>query len=165
MYIGGRDGNKHANTKLRAGRGTVGKTVVAGIKHRESHQVNAEVVDSANRTTLQQFVMQNTTKDAIVYTDNASAYHGLSRKHLAVKLSVGEYVRERVHTNGIESFWSMLKRGYMGMYHRMSTKHLRRYITEFQGRHNNRWRDTLHQMTLLVKGCANKQPKYADLIA
>jgi hypothetical protein len=89
----------------------------------------------------------------------------LPRKYLAVKHSVGEYVRERAHTNGIESFWSMLKRVYMGVYHKMSTKRLRRYIVEFQQRHNNRARDTLQQMELLARGGANKQFKYADLVA
>lgn len=57
-------------------------------------------------------------------------------KHESVNHSVGEYVRDMAHTNGIESFWAVLKRGYYGTYHRISPKHLERYVTEFSGRHN-----------------------------
>ena len=85
-------------------------------------------------------------KNAIVYTDEAGAYRNLPRHHETVKHSVGEYVRKQVHTNGVESFWSMLKRGHMGVYHKMSRKHLQRYITEFQGRHNHRSLHTEQQM-------------------
>ena len=66
--------------------------------------------------------------------------------HEAVNHSAGEYVRGMAHTNGIESFWSMLKRGYQGTYHKMSPKHLERYINEFSGRHNVREADTIDQM-------------------
>lgn len=164
-YVGGKEANKHAKKKLHAGRGTVGKTAIAGIKHRETNQVNAEIVDAVDTPTLQKFVVEHTTNDAIVYTDQASAYKGIPRKHQAVKHSVGHYVDGQAHTNGIESFWATLKRGYKGVYHKMSVKHLARYITEFQQRHNNRWRDTFDQMTLTAKGTAKKQLKYADLIA
>ena len=111
-YMGGKEANKHADKKLHAGRGSVGKTAVVGIKDRETNQVNAEVVDQVDKATLQGFVTENTTEQATVYTDEARAYSGLPRKHLAVKHSVGEYVREQAHTKGIESFWAMLKRGH-----------------------------------------------------
>ena len=117
-YIGGKEGNKHAKKKLHAGRGTVGKTPVAGIKHRNTNQVIAQVVSDTTKSTLQQFVVEHTTQNATVYTDQASAYNGLPRKHAKVRHSIGEYVREQVHTNGIESFWATLKRGYKGVYHK-----------------------------------------------
>ena len=113
-YIGGKEDNKHASKKLHAGRGTVGKTAVIGVKDRETNQVTTEVVSNTDKLTLQGFVIENTSEDAVVYTDEAKAYQGLPRKHKAVKHSIGEYVNEQVHTNGIESFWAMLKRGYMG---------------------------------------------------
>lgn len=69
------------------------------------------------------------------------------------------------HTNGIESFWAMLKRGYKGTYHNMSVKHLSRYVTEFAGRHNVRDMDTLVQMTVLTKGLDQKRLRYVDLVA
>ena len=77
--------------------------------------------------------------------------------HEAVKHSVKEFVRGRVHTNGMESFWSMLKRGYVGVYHEMSPKHLHRDITEFQGRPNDSEPDTIDQMGNLVRGLAGKR--------
>ena len=113
-YIGGKEDNKHASKKFHAGRGTVGKTAVIGVKDRETNQVTTEVVSNTDKLTLQGFVIENTSEDAVVYTDEAKAYQGLPRKHKAVKHSIGEYVNEQVHTNGIESFWAMLKRGYMG---------------------------------------------------
>ena len=69
-----------------------------------------------------------------------------NRLHRSVRHSVGEYVRRQAHTNGIESFWAMLKRGYQGVYHQMSPHHLRRYVTEFEGRHNDRPSDTIDQL-------------------
>ena len=82
-----------------------------------------------------------------------------------MKHSAGEYVRDQAHTNGIESFWAALKRGYYGVYHQMSVKHLKRYVTEFAGRHNFRDRDTAMQMALLAKGMAGKKLRYKDLTA
>ncbi len=82
-----------------------------------------------------------------------------------VKHSVGEYVNGKVHTNGIESLWSMLKRGYVGVYHKMSAKHLHRYVAEFSGRHNSREQDTLEQMHDLVIGMEHKRLRYRDLTA
>ena len=164
-YVGGKERNKHASKKLHVGRGTVGKTAVAGIKDRKSNQVKAEVIENADKSTLQGFVVENTTEEATVYTDEARAYSGLPRKHQAVKHSVGEYVNEQAHTNGIESFWAMLKRGHKGTYHKMSPKHLHRYVDEFSGRHNNRPMDTAEQMADVVKDGVGKQLRYKDLIS
>ena len=164
-YIGGKEGNKHADKKLHAGRGTVGKTPVVGIKHRETNQVHALVVESTNKSTLQSFVVDNTSEDATVYTDEAMAYRGLPRQHLAVKHSIGEYVRDQAHTNGIESFWAILKRGYKGVYHKMSPKHLKRYVVEFQERYNSKTMDTATRMAQIVKRSAGKKLRYQDLIA
>ena len=69
------------------------------------------------------------------------------------------------HTNGIESFWASLKRGYVGVYHKMSPKHLDRYVREFVGRHNIRDKDTIEQMRLIVDGMSLKRLRYKDLIA
>ena len=69
------------------------------------------------------------------------------------------------HTNGIESHWAMLKRGYVGVYHQMSDKHLHRYVTEFEGRHNSRPLDTTEQMRIMAQGADGKRMTYAGLIA
>ncbi len=164
-YFGGKEGNKHAKDKLNAGRGTVGKTAVVGMKNRETKQVQAQVVESTDKETLQAFVVENTTPDSIVYTDEAKAYSGLPRAHEAVGHGVGEYVRQQAHTNGMESFWSMLKRGYTGTFHHISPKHLHRYIDEFSGRHNARPLDTIDQMAAIVKRSSGKRLTYQQLIA
>ena len=163
-FIGGKERNKHSSKKLRAGRGTVGKTAVVGAKDRETNKVVARVVESTDRPILQGFVREHIDPDATVYTDEHAAYLGL-QNHQSVRHSVGEYVREQAHTNGVESFWSMLKRGYHGTYHQMSPAHLERYVGEFAGRHNQREQDTLDQMTAMVRGMDCKRLRYQDLIA
>ena len=164
-YFGGKETNKHASKKLRAGRGTIGKTAVVGIKDRDTNLVKAEVVPATNKVTLQGFVVENTTEETVVYSDEASAYQGIARHHVPLNHSVGEYVREQAHTNGMESFWSMMKRGFTGVYHKMSPKHLHRYVDEFEGRHNSRPLDTETQMEEVVRGSANKRLRYQELIA
>ena len=81
-----------------------------------------------------------------------------------MKHSVGEYVRGQAHTNGVESFWSMLKCGYYGTFHKLSPKHLDRYVQEFAGRHNLRERDTIDMMGAVVLGMDGKRLKYEELI-
>ena len=163
-YIGGKERNKHASKKLRAGRGTVGKTAVVGIRDRDTGQVRTQVVGSTDAGTLQGFVRQHTEPETMVYTDEAAAYRGINRPHEAVKHSVSEFVRGMAHTNGMESYWAGLKRGYDGVYHHMSPKHLNRYIDEFEGRHNSRPMDTADQMSAIAYRSQGKQLRYADLI-
>ncbi len=102
------------------------------------------------------------SEDTEVYTDGSSTYRGRNN-HAYVRHAVGEYVREQVHTNGVESFWSLLKRGYYGMYHHMSKKHLQRYVNEFAGRHNARDYDTAEQMTIIAQGLVGKRLMYKSL--
>ena len=163
-YIGGLEKNKHESKKLKQGRGPVGKTPVVGVKDRETNQVSAAPVERTDKATLQGFVEDRTEDSAIVYTDEARAYVGIPREHHAVRHSVGEYVRDQAHTNGLESFWANMKRGYTGIYHWMSVKHLHRYVTEFEGRHNSRPMDTIDQMRTIVQGCVGKRLRYIDLI-
>ena len=163
-YIGGKESNKHSSKKLRAGRGTVGKTAVVGIKDRETNQITAKVVKSTDAPTLQGFVVDQTDVHAMVYTDEHAGYRGMGRRHEAVKHSAKEYVHGMAHTNGIESHWAMLKRGYVGTYHQMSTKHLGRYVNEFSGRHNQRPMNTSEKMTAIARGMDGKRLRYIDLI-
>ena len=163
-YIGGKEGNKHANKKLRAGRGPVGKIPVVGMKDRETKQVQAEVVEATDAPTLHSFVRRYTTPETEVYTDEHRSYLGINRTHRVVKHSAREYVNEQVSTNGVESFWALLKRGYDGTYHHMSRKHLHRYVSEFRGRHNSRPMDTEQQMEAMVQGAEGKPMTYAELI-
>ena len=164
-YIGGKERAKHSNKKLRAGRGPVGKTAVLGVKDRKTGAVSAAVVEHVDQRTLHGFVRANVEPSATLYTDELPAYRGMREfEHEAVKHSVGEYVREQAHTNGVESFWAVLKRGYHGTYHRMSRKHLGRYVQEFAGRHNLRDLDTVEQMTALARGMVGKRLRYRDLV-
>ncbi len=162
-YVGGKESNKHVNKKLRAGRGTVGKAPVAGMRERETGKVKAQPVDGVDASALQGFVYMNTEHDATVYTDEAPVYRGLNRKHETVNHSVGQYVDGMASTNGIESFWSMLKRGYHGTYHKMSPKHLPRYVNEFAGRHNVRPKGTQDQMKSMARGTVGRRLRYEDL--
>ena len=164
-WIGGKEKNKHNNKKLKAGRGPVGKTAVIGMKERETNWVVASVIDDTTAETMQGFVKENASPRATIYTDDHGSYRGLPFRHEVVKHSVGEYVRGQAHTNGIESFWAMLKRGYQGVYHKMSKKHLNRYVTEFSGRHNLRPLHTREQMECIASEFSGKRLRYKDLVA
>ena len=144
--------------------GPVGKTAVAGMKDRVTGQVVAAVVPDTTRATLQGFVRSRTADDAMVYIDEAMAYRGLPN-HQTVHHRVSEYVNGEAHTNGLESFWATLKRGYHGVHHHMSPKHLDRYVGEFEGRHNGRPLDTIDQMTVMARGMLGKRLRYRDLIS
>ena len=164
-YMGGRERNKHKDKKLKAARGTVGKIAVVGAKDRKTNKVRARVTKKTDAKTLQGFVIATALAGATVYTDDAAAYKGLPFDHASVRHSVGEYVDGMAHTNGIESFWAMLKRAHKGTYHKMSAKHLQRYVDEFAGRHGVRERDTMDQMQNVVAGMVGKRLMYRDLVA
>ncbi len=162
-YIGGKEKNKHASKKQHPGGGTAGKAAVVGLKDRTTNAVRAEVVANTKRETLHNFIADNAAEEATKYTDEHKGYLGLSH-HETIKHGIGEYVRDQAHTNGIESFWAMLKRGYYGTFHHVSPKHLHRYVSEFAGRHNVRDKDTIDQMRELVAGMVGKRLMYAELI-
>ena len=164
-YMGGKERNKHKSKKLKAGRGTVGKTAVVGAKDRKTNKIKATVVKATDAKTLQGFVIATALAGATVYTDDAAAYKGMPFDHASVRHSVGEFVDGMAHTNGIESFWSMLKRAHKGVYHKISAKHLQRYVNEFAGRHGVRECDTIDQMQNIVAGMVGKRLIYRDLVA
>ena len=164
-FFGGKEKNKHANKKLKAGRGTVGKSIVIGARDRGSKRVIAAVIDNTDAKTLQGFVGDHAARGATVYTDDHKGYQGMPFEHKTVKHSVSEYVNGMAHTNGIESFWALLKRGYHGTFHHVSEKHLGRYAREFAGRNNIRDLDTIAQMSSLAKGMVGKRLRYRDLVA
>lgn len=165
-YFGGKEKNKHASKKLHAGRGTVGKTAVIGIRG-ETGAVRAQIIPNTKISTLQGFVVENAPAGAVVVTDQHAGYVGLGAKgftHISVNHSVGEYVREMAHTNGIESFWALLKRGHYGIYHYMSAKHLHRYINEFAFRHNTAQIGTMGFIDRTVGRMIGKRLTYKGLI-
>ena len=167
-YIGGKERNKHSNKKLRAGRGTVGKVAVVGARDRDTGRVVAKPIAFTDKEDLQGFVASVTDVGSVVYTDEAAAYQGMPlRSHWTVKHSANEYVKGMAHTNGIESFWSVLKRGLHGTYHHVSVKHLGRYVDEFTFRLNegNVKIPTMKRLESLVKGTVGKRLTYAELTA
>ncbi len=169
-FIGGKRKNmslsKRKALKGTGAGGAVGKAVVAGAKDRDSNHVSAAVVRGTDTLSLQGFVLDRTAEGATIITDDAAAYRNMrDRKHEVVNHSVGEYVRDQAHTNGIESFWAMLKRAYQGTYHHISLKHLHRYVAEYAGKHNVRNCDTIEQMMSVVIGMIGKRLMYRDLIA
>ena len=124
------------------GRGPVGKTAVVGAKDRDTNQVAAKVIQSTDAETLQGFVKDHADLQATVYTDDAT---------------VCEYVKGDVHTNGIESLWSLLKRAHTGAFDKLSPKHLDRYVREFAGRRNMRALDTINQIKGVRHGMEGKR--------
>ena len=156
-YIGGKERNKHRSTRRHEGRGPVGKVAVVGAIQRGGNVV-AKPIPNTDEATLMQFVEETVSPQSTIYTDGSSAYRHVHEDytHAAVRHSVGEYVRGQAHTNGIESFWSMLKRAHTGTFHKLSPKHLHRYVTEFAGRKNVRHEDTITQMIRLARGLDGK---------
>ena len=140
--------------------------IVIGMKDRDTGQVMCEVVDKVGKDILYPFILDNTTEDAKVYTDGAKFYMKLSehRDHEYV-VHRREWARGDVHTNGIESFWGLLKRGYRGIYQKnISRKHFRRYVKEFEGRYNQRVYSPRDRLVWMVKNMIGKRVKFKDLI-
>ena len=167
-YVGGKRKNKsNAERKAATGRGTVDMEAVVGVKDRESNRIVARHIRRTDAAHVAGFVAENVRVGAKVYTDEAAAYHALQPwyDHESVNHGINEFVRGMAHTNGVESFWSMLKRGIAGTYHKLSPKHLHRYIDEFSGRHNVRERGTLAQMADVAAGMVGKRLTYRALIA
>jgi len=141
-YIGGKNKNKHLNKRSTGvhGRSTKDKTAVFGVLERGG-KVRAQKVSKADARTLQAIIKSHVAEGAHIMTDEYAAYTGIERKkfnHSAVRHGKGKYVIGQAHTNGIEGFWALLKRGIVGQYHHVSPKHLNAYINEFCFRYNQR---------------------------
>ncbi len=168
-YIGGKEKNRHNSKKLKAGRGGVGKQAIIGAKERNG-DVKARVIKHTDGATLKGFIHDSVEVGSTVYTDEHKGYNdleGLFYRHGTVKHSAKEYVNGMAHTNGIESVWAVLKRGYNGVYHNWSVKHMHRYINEFTFRLNegNVEIDTLDRMASLSKNIGGKRLTYRELVS
>lgn len=136
-YIGGKESNKHESKKLKIGRGTIGKTPILGMRSRQG-KVKAMVVKSTDANTIQEKIRSNVVTGSTLCTDEHASYRGIPEfNHLEVNHSAKQFVDGMAHTNGIESVWAVLKRGYYGTYHSFSNKHLSRYVNEFTFRLND----------------------------
>ena len=138
-FIGGKAKNKHSNRRG-GGRGPSGKTPIIGAVSRKG-KVVARVIDNVDTKTLDDFVHETVSnKVSLLSTDDNSGYRFLDHwcNHGVVHHSTGEYVCGAVHTNTIDSFWSLIKRGIVGTFHKVSKKYLQLYVAEFEFRYNNR---------------------------
>lgn len=168
-FVGGKEANKHECKKLKAGRGSVGKTAVMGLRERGTGRTIAMPIKATDMETLQTAIHTNCEVGSTLFTDEASGYigmDGLFFRHDTVCHSVGEYINGQAHTNGIESVWALLKRGVYGVYHQVSPKHLGRYVNEFAFRLNagDVKRHTLDRLDSFVVAVVGKRLTYAGLI-
>jgi hypothetical protein len=143
-YVGGKAHNKHGG-KSGTGPGTAGKTPIVGAVQRKG-KVLARVIERTDTATLHAFVREAVSdRVSLINTDEHAGYRFLSQEfpHRVVRHSAGEYVVGAVHTNTIEGFWSILKRGMVGTFHKVSAKYLPLYVAEFEFRYNNRNNDDI----------------------
>lgn len=141
-YIGGKEKNKHRSKRTPGtqGRSIAAKTPIIGLLQRGG-ELRAAVVPKVGMLEVEQQIVANCQMGSVIYTDEFSAYQRIKTwfPHERVSHAAGEYVRDgKVHSNGAESFWALFKRGYVGIYHWMSPKHLQRYVDEFAYRFNSR---------------------------
>ena len=166
-FIGGEAKNKHANKKNRNEDGNTihEKQPVIGMKERDGNIV-AIVVPDRNKETILPVIRNVVDKDSTIMTDDYSAYNDLKKdySHFSVNHSAKEYVNAMAHTNGIENFWSHLKRGIDGIYHWVSKEHLQSYVDEFTLRFNTRKLCTQSRFDLVLSAVSNKRLTYKELI-
>ena len=130
-YLGGKEENKHEHKKLKAGRGGVGKQAVIGLRERGGRTVRQGRIADTTKPTLHGVIRDHVRPGSTICTDDNPSYVGALRRHRSVNHSAKEFVNGMAHTNGIESVWAVLKRGYNGIYHNWSKKHCRHYVNEF----------------------------------
>ena len=149
------------------GRGPAGKAAVVGMKDRETNRVVALHVGNTDSATLGNFVAHHARFGSTVYTDETRAYNVLDLGTTTRRSSTPSpsTLRGKAHTNGIESFWAMLKRAHTGTFHNVSHKHMQRYVSEFGGKHNIRESGTLDQMAEIVSRLMGRTLGYRRLIA
>ena len=170
-YIGGKEKNKHASKKLSAGRGAVGKQPVLGMRERGGGgRVMAKPIGTVDQATLFGEIAKAVEVGSTICTDDHSGYSGLDGifyTHKSVRHSAREFVNGMAHTNGIESVWAVLKRGYNGIYHNWTRKHCHRYVNEFSFRLNegNCERDTQDRLDDLFRSMVGKTITYEALTA
>ena len=160
---------RRTNTSPRSNRRGAGRRVsrLSWVCVAGKGGVTAKPIADTGAETLEREIAANVEAGATIYTDEHASYRNLSAsyQHGKVKHSVKEYVNEMAHTNGIESVWAVIKRGYNGVYHHWSFKHMARYVNEFTFRLNegNVERHTLERLDSLVSGAFEKRLTYQRL--
>jgi len=170
-YVGGKNKNRHKDKKVKnsQGRASIDKTPVVGLIERGG-RVLTFVAENTDSETLHQIIDNNVSNEAIIVTDAYKSYVGLNKKynHVVVKHEDGGYVKKigahKFHTQNIENFWSVFKRGYVGIYHYMSKGHLHRYCTEFGYRYNTRELAPIERFEQVLSYVSKARLTYNDLI-
>ena len=154
-------------------RGMMGKTVIIAMYDRDTEKTIAKVMEQHDKESIQEFVLKHTKPGCMVITDGSHDYRGLpDRRHESVSHNKKKYAEHRmvdgklvtVSTNNVETFWSMLKRGHYGVFHKLSPKQLQRYVDEAVGKRNMREMDTIEQMERIAEGLFKTTLAYKDLI-
>jgi transposase-like protein len=172
-YVGGKNKNRHADKKIEnsQGRAAIDKTPVVGLIQQDG-KVRTFVVKNTDAQTLHTIMGQNVSEGSTVITDAYRAYNGLDSKytHVSVKHESGKGYVVKIgdiayHTQNIENFWSIFKRGIIGTYHFVSAKHLQRYCSEFNYRHNNRKETGVEKFEMALRKVSSTRITYNSLIA
>lgn len=165
-YIGGKEKNKHVSkrTKGTQGRSEKTKTPVFALVQRDG-EVYAQKVDHVSAANLKGIIRNNVSKDATIMTDSYPVYNGLDQEfagHGIVDHGAGEYVNGDIHTNTVEGWFALLKRGVTGTFHHVSEEHLNRYIDEFAFRYNRRDISDGERAVQAIKKVGGKRLMYKD---
>jgi len=164
-FIGGLEKNKHENKKKHAGRGPKGKVVVMGMRERNG-KVRARVIENEQSSTIKNEIKNNIQDGSTLCTDELKSYRGMNQyNHLIVNHSAKQFVDGMAHTNGIESVWALLKRGYYGTFHNFTPKHTQRYVDEFTFRLNegNCKIESMIRVNALFNKAIGKRLTYKEL--
>jgi len=163
-FIGGKARNMHHAKRKAKGRGTGGKAVVMGLLERHG-EVRAQVVPGTKGRTLRPEVLKHVESGATVYTDELASYRGLDTEYAHMVINHAEaYAKGNVHTNGMENFWSLLKRGIKGTYVSVEPFHLFRYLDEQAFRFNTRKDNDAGRFLRVARQIAGKRLEYKHLI-
>ncbi len=168
-YIGGKEKNKHKNkkTKNAQGRSTKSKVAVLGLRSRDGKVKASKIEGNVTSAKVQNYLEKNVKKGSIISTDEAVFYRPIKGyEKILVNHSVSQFVNGMASTNGVESVWAVLKRGYYGTFHHFSKKHLDKYVDEFTFMLNegNCKIDTIDRLKSLAKGANNKRLTYKKLV-
>ena len=159
-YIGGSDYARHFDKKGKP------KKLVIGAKNRETNKVKTEALSKLHPTAkiANEWINKHTSQETTLFTDDGGHYRSVDRPHFSVNHSRRQYVNGDVTTNGIESHWALVKRGWHGTYHWYSEKHLQRYLDEFAGRFNLRDQDVLKRLAIMANRMVGRHLPYKRLV-
>jgi hypothetical protein len=161
-YIGGNPQNKHVSQRKQTER----KTIVMGMLSRQTREIRAKVIPHARRDVLQGEILKNVGWNSHIYTDGHLGYVGLDKvknfTHKTVN-HINQYVDGKVHTQGIENFWSLLKRGLNGTYVAVEPFHMDSYVDEQVFRYNTRKQSDAKRFEMVLSQVAGKRLTYAEL--